>query len=239
MATTNLTADERAFLAAARTATLATIAPDGWPRLVPICFVVGADARRPTACSTARSTRSRSGSSDPRDLARVRDILARPDVALLVDRWSEDWSQLGWLRTRRPSVAPRTGRSAPAEHAAAVAALRAKYPQYADAPPRGPADHPDRASTGQLAGQPRGEPRASAVEVERLGVRPEAVGRAHRLVVAAGVEQRDDVALADRRHRVVLGEHVARLVDVAGDGDDLGPRRVGGAGRRRSPGANR
>ena len=33
----------------------------------------------------------------------------------------------------------------------------------------------------------------------------------------------------DRRHRVVLGEHVAGLVDVAGDRDHLGPRRIGGA----------
>ena len=40
-------AAERAFLESARTATLATIAPDGVPRLVPICFVVGDDEPGP------------------------------------------------------------------------------------------------------------------------------------------------------------------------------------------------
>ena len=69
----------------------------------------------------------------------------------------------------------------------------------------------------------------SAVEEDDLGHRSEAVGRAHRLEISAGVERRDDVALLDRRHRVVLGEHVTGLVDVAGHGDDLGPRRVGRA----------
>jgi uncharacterized pyridoxamine 5'-phosphate oxidase family protein len=40
-----LTAGERVFLAEARRAVLATIAPDGRPRLVPICFVL--DPGRP------------------------------------------------------------------------------------------------------------------------------------------------------------------------------------------------
>ena len=37
-------------------------------------------------------------SVDPRSLARVRDVEARPDVTVLVDRWSEDWAELAWLR---------------------------------------------------------------------------------------------------------------------------------------------
>jgi PPOX class probable F420-dependent enzyme len=67
---------------------------------------------------------------DVRHLARVRDILARPEVALLVHRWSEDWSELGWLRLRGTATLVEPG-DAPADHAAAVAALREKYPQYA------------------------------------------------------------------------------------------------------------
>ena len=54
---------------------------------------------------------------------------SRPDprVAVLVDRWDEDWAGLAWVRCRgRASmVAP----GAPG-HAGAVEALRAKYPQY-------------------------------------------------------------------------------------------------------------
>jgi PPOX class probable F420-dependent enzyme len=110
---------------AARTATLATIAPDGSPRLVPVCFVVrdGTDLYVPLDEKPKRT-------DDPRALARVRDILERPAVALIVHRWSEDWSELGWLRLRGDAwlVEPA---DAPAEHAAVVAELRAKYPQYA------------------------------------------------------------------------------------------------------------
>jgi PPOX class probable F420-dependent enzyme len=121
-------ADERAFLGAARTATLATIAPDGVPRLVPVCFAL-VDAPEPVIYTPLDDKPKQVG--NPRDLARVRDILARPDVSLLVDRWSEDWSQLGWLRVlgRASLLEPY---DVPDEHAAAVAALRAKYPQYAD-----------------------------------------------------------------------------------------------------------
>ena len=117
---------ERLFLADRRTATLATIAPDGAPRLVPICFALADDVD--VLYSPLDDKPKDVG--DPRDLARVRDILARPDVSLLVHHWSEDWSALGWLRVRgRASLLePAVGR----EHLAAVRALRAKYPQYVE-----------------------------------------------------------------------------------------------------------
>jgi len=130
--TTILSDEQRSFLAAARTATLATIAPDGVPRLVPVCFALvdaAGAAAGPVIYTPLDDKPKRVG--DPHDLARVRDILARPDVALLVDRWSEDWSQLGWLRILGRASLVEPG-DAPDEHAAAVAGLRAKYPQYAD-----------------------------------------------------------------------------------------------------------
>ena len=112
---------ERAFLDAARTAILATIDPVGRPRLVPICFVV--EERR---VLSPLDEKPKAG-DDPRTLARIRDILDRPAVQLLVQRWDEDWSKLGWLRLdgharllEPEDVAPGT-----------IAALRAKYPQYA------------------------------------------------------------------------------------------------------------
>ena len=125
MATAVLSADQRAFLAAARTATLATVAPDGSPRLVPICFVVDGDVLYSPLDEKPKNV------ADVRDLARVRDIRARSGVALLVQRWSEDWSELAWLRLRGEAslVDPS---DAPSRHAAAVAALRAKYAQYAN-----------------------------------------------------------------------------------------------------------
>jgi PPOX class probable F420-dependent enzyme len=132
-----LTTEQRRFLAAARSATLATLATDGRPRLVPICFVVGADddSGRHRLYSPLDEKPKRT--DDPRTLARVRDLQARPDASLLVDRWSEDWSRLGWLRLdgRGDVLGPERDLASRAndrdEHAIAVAALRNKYPQYA------------------------------------------------------------------------------------------------------------
>ena len=72
---------------------LATIAPDGRPRLVPICFVL--DPVRPVLYTPLDEKPKRSRTSP---LARVRDILADPRVTVLVDRWDEDWEQLAWVR---------------------------------------------------------------------------------------------------------------------------------------------
>ena len=121
---------QRAFAVVARTATLATIAPDGRPRLVPICFVVGTNGPDGRARFYSPLDQKPKATSEPRDLARVRNILARPDVTLLVDRWSEDWLRLGWLQIdARAELLEPVGTDFK-EHATAMAALRSKYPQY-------------------------------------------------------------------------------------------------------------
>ena len=126
-----LNPEERIFAVAARSATLATIRASGRPRLVPICFVVGADGPdgRPRLYSALDEKPKRS--SDPHDLARVRDVLILPEATILIERWSEDWSRLGWLRLdcRAEILEPEPHEVA--EHAAAIRELRAKYPQYA------------------------------------------------------------------------------------------------------------
>ena len=65
---------QRAFLEPARQAVLGTIAPDGRPRLVPICFVLDHD--RPLLYTPIDDKPKRG--DDPLALARVRDILADP-----------------------------------------------------------------------------------------------------------------------------------------------------------------
>ncbi len=127
-ADTVLSPIERGFLAAARTAVLATRAPDGHSRLVPICFVVTRDPATGGPILHTPLDEKPKSVADPRDLERVRDILERPAVDLLVDRWSEDWSRLGWLRLQGLATLlepPGT------EHGEAFTALRSKYPQYA------------------------------------------------------------------------------------------------------------
>jgi PPOX class probable F420-dependent enzyme len=118
---------QRDSLMRARRAVLATIAPDGRPRLVPICFVLDPDG--PVLCSPLDEKPK--DVADVRELARVRDVLRDSRVTVLVDTWDEDWSRLGWLRCDgRASLLEVMGGSAD-EHGAAVRALRSKYPQYA------------------------------------------------------------------------------------------------------------
>src|SRR4029079_10393886 len=97
---------QRAFAAAARTATLATIAPSGRPRLVPICFVLGEDddLGRPRLYTPLDDKPKRT--ADPHELARVQDLLVLPEASLLVDRWSEDWSRLARAVLPPPRVPP-------------------------------------------------------------------------------------------------------------------------------------
>ena len=126
-----LTPDQRAFLDAARTATLATVDPQGRPRLVPICHALGPDGCAGSPVLYTPLDEKAKKAADLHDLARVRDILVLPEVTLLVDRWDEDWSQLAWLRLygRAELLEPQPHEVA--EHAAAVGLLRGRYPQYA------------------------------------------------------------------------------------------------------------
>jgi PPOX class probable F420-dependent enzyme len=124
-----LTQAERVFVASARTAVLATTPSNGPPRLVPICFVLDETAAPLRIYSPLDEKPKRV--ANPRDLARVRDIAANPAVSLLIDRWSEDWSALGWLRIEgRADLIEGADAGTEAEHAWAVSELRSKYPQY-------------------------------------------------------------------------------------------------------------
>ena len=123
---------QRAFVARARRATLATTAPDGRPRLVPICHVLAPDddaAGRPLLYMPLDEKPKRD--ADPHSLARVRDLLVLPQATILVDRWDEDWTKLGWVRLYGTGEVLEPEPREVEEHAAAVAALREKYPQYA------------------------------------------------------------------------------------------------------------
>ena len=123
-----LSGEARTFVAAARRATLATIADDGRPRLVPVCFVVAEADAGPRIYTPLDDKPKRV--ANPLRLARVRDIARRPEVTLLVDRWAEDWTRLAWVRLegRADLLAP----DGAGEHATAISALRDKHEQYRD-----------------------------------------------------------------------------------------------------------
>ncbi|MGI5130812.1 TIGR03668 family PPOX class F420-dependent oxidoreductase [Pseudonocardia sp. CA-107938] len=109
----------RARFAAARVARLATLRADGAPRLVPVTFALVAEQ----ICIGIDDVKPKSG----RRLARLADVDRDPRVALLADGYTEDWSQLWWVRVDGVATVHEDG---PAD---AVAALRDRYPQYANA----------------------------------------------------------------------------------------------------------
>jgi PPOX class probable F420-dependent enzyme len=114
-----LTAEQRAFVARARRAHLATAARDGAPHVVPVCFALLDDATVVFAIDDKPK-------APGRKLKRLRNLEQNPRFSLVVDRWDEDWTRLGWvLLAGRGRVL-----DDPVLRAAAVQALRARYPQY-------------------------------------------------------------------------------------------------------------
>ena len=105
-----------------------TIAADGRPRPVPIAFAFRDDPTGVVLYSALDDKRKTV--ADPRALARVRDIGTRPRVAVLVDRWDEDWSRLAWLRLEGTATVLEPTDDSAVEHSDAVALLRARYEQY-------------------------------------------------------------------------------------------------------------
>ncbi len=104
-------------------ARLASLTPEGRPHQVPIVF-----ARARGALWSAIDAKPKA----PVELARVRHLRANPAASLLFDDYTPDWSRLWWLRVDVTArVVEPASLEADPEAAAAVAALRAKYPQYA------------------------------------------------------------------------------------------------------------
>jgi coenzyme F420-0:L-glutamate ligase / coenzyme F420-1:gamma-L-glutamate ligase len=122
---TELSERDHALLRDARRGVLATIARDGTPRLVPIAFVFA-----PAGVIYSALDEKPKSLTDPRELARVHDIQARPRVSVLADEWSEDWSGLAWVRVVGTARLVDPDGDSASEHAEAVRLLRAKYLQY-------------------------------------------------------------------------------------------------------------
>jgi len=108
-------------LAEARVARLATIQPNGQPHVLPVCFVF--DQGQFLTALDRKPKRV-----PPENLARVRNLQAHPEAALIIDHYSEDWNELWYVLVHgHADMIPPT---ASAEHGRAIQKLRAKYPQY-------------------------------------------------------------------------------------------------------------
>src|SRR6188474_1441518 len=104
-------------------ATLTTLGEQGQPHALPIVFA----RARGALWSPVDGKPKRGG-----ELARIRHVRRDPRVSLLFTDYRDDWSLLWWLRVdgvAEVRSAQDPGHDAD-EVAAALAALRRKYPQY-------------------------------------------------------------------------------------------------------------
>lgn len=113
----------RAKLEEARVARLATLNARLRPHIVPVCFAYDGEF-----FYTAIDQKPKRVA--PERLARLRNIVAVPEVALLIDQYDEDWTQLWYVLIRgRAKLIPKHRHK---ERACALRKLRAKYPQYSE-----------------------------------------------------------------------------------------------------------
>src|SRR4029077_11864625 len=108
---------EREFLATRRVAHMATADRGAIPHVVPVCFALADETLYITVDEKPKRVSGRV-------LKRIRNIAENPAVAVIADRYDEDWTRLGWviLHGRAEILTEGT------EHDAAQALLRARFP---------------------------------------------------------------------------------------------------------------
>ncbi|MEW6604287.1 MAG: TIGR03668 family PPOX class F420-dependent oxidoreductase [Thermoproteota archaeon] len=110
------------FMERARIARLATADSESKPHLVPVVFVfdgnhffIPLDEKRKTV--------------KPAKLKRAKNINENPNVALLIDEYSEDWTRLAFVMIQgKASIVDRSQESTKLQEA--YKKLMTKYPQY-------------------------------------------------------------------------------------------------------------
>ncbi len=120
-----LSPEARAALEGARVARLATADSRGRPHAVPVCYALLPG--EPPTLVTPIDEKPKAG--EPASLRRVRDVRENPRVAVVVDRYTEDWDRLGWVQLRGTACLLEPGGN---RHRKAILALRQRYDQYAD-----------------------------------------------------------------------------------------------------------
>jgi len=114
-----LTDAQRRFVLAHRVARLATAGADGRPHVIPVCYAFDGERfffpidEKPKRVGPAR-------------LKRVRNIQENPRVALVIDDYAEDWTQLRFILVQGVAEIVDGG----ATHVTALGLLRDRYPQY-------------------------------------------------------------------------------------------------------------
>ena len=188
-----------AYLGAGRVARLATADGEGRPYVVPVCYAFDGERFYIALDDKPKSVA-------PTRLKRVRNILANPQVSLLVDTYSEDWSRLAYVLVSGTAALEAVGSE---EHQRVISLLREKYPQYREM---------------GIEGQPVTTVTPTSVHAWKGGVKgDEAVGARHASPLPGDDPGADFAALARGRHVVrqfkpvpVPRELVERTIEAAG-----------------------
>jgi PPOX class probable F420-dependent enzyme len=109
---------ESRFLAKRRIGHLATADQGAIPHVVPVCFVL-------VEASLYMTIDQKPKRGPVTALKRLRNIAENPRVAIVVDRYEEDWARLGWVMLQGRAEILAHG----PEHDHAQALLRCRYPQ--------------------------------------------------------------------------------------------------------------
>jgi PPOX class probable F420-dependent enzyme len=112
------------LLAEGRVARLGFLDEHDRPRVLPVTYAIHGEAIWSAIDSKPKQ------SAEP---ARVRRLRRRPEAALTVDRYSDDWSELAWVQ-----VLGRIELIGVSQAPGAVDALAAKYADYRSERPPGP-----------------------------------------------------------------------------------------------------
>jgi PPOX class probable F420-dependent enzyme len=109
---------ELRFLEQQRVGHLATADAHGVPHVVPVCFAI---LKGTLYITIDRKPKRTVGQG----LKRIRNIAENPVAAVVVDRYDEDWTRLGWVMLRGRAEVLSEG----AEHRDAQGLLRSRYGQ--------------------------------------------------------------------------------------------------------------
>lgn len=120
-----VTPQERARVAAARVARLATVRADGTPHIVAVTFALDEDIVVSAVDHKPKRTQ---------ELQRLRNLEERPTASLLVDHYEDDWSKLWWVRLDLDVEIVRDG----PRRAGLLEPLIRKYADYRVTAPQGP-----------------------------------------------------------------------------------------------------
>jgi PPOX class probable F420-dependent enzyme len=116
---------ERELLERARVGHLGLLDDRDRPRVLPVTFAVAEGS-----IWSAIDDKPKRAGTEP---ARVRYLRRRPQAAVTVDRYDDEWSRLAWVQ-----VLGTVSILEPAAALAGIDALSEKYAQYRETPPPGP-----------------------------------------------------------------------------------------------------